>query len=185
MNVFAPAVGALALAAAAWEPAAAMQAGGNVPPPAAETAETSEMSETPPGWRAEMNEAVAEENHWRWRLRFLERRGDELAVGLSYRNGAATGRPIYLETGHMETVALIDRENGARFPLLAVEGVSANATAVERRSSQFAEFVFRFPEGARAVTFASRWISMQMQGAAKVMEVAFPIALPAAGAGPG
>lgn len=177
MNAMAIAFGTVLTLAAAL-PAAAMQAGSAPPPAPAETAEAA------PDWRAEMNETVVEENHWRWRLRFLERRGDELAVGLSYRNGASTGRPIYLELDHMETIALIDEENGARFPLLAVEGVSASVTAVDRRSSQFAEFLFRFPEGARAVTFDSRWVSMQMAGASAVMDVVFPIALPPAGAGP-
>ena len=164
---------ALALACAA-APSLAMQAGGAPPPPAAEAADAAD-------WRVETNRAVAEANHWRWRLRALERRGDTLTVGLSYRNGASTGRPIYLELDYMDTVALVDEETGTRFALLGVTGVSDNAVAVERRSSQSAEFTFRFPEGASSVLFDSRWVSMQMQGAAAAMEVAFPIALPSAG----
>ena len=74
-----------------------------------------------------------------------------------------------------------DEETGARFALIAVEGVSASAVAVGRRSSKFAEFTFPFPEGARSVVFDSRWVSMQMAGAAAPMDVAFAIALPPAG----
>lgn len=155
-------------------PAAAMQAAG--PPPAA-AGEATDAS-----WRVEANAAVAEANHWRWRLRFLERRGDTLTVGLSVRNDATTGRPIYLDADYMEAVALVDAETGARFPLLAAKGISESAVAVDRRSSMRAEFTFRFPEGAREVTFASRWVSMRMQGAAAAMRVDFPIALPPAGA---
>ena len=161
----------LVLAAA---PAAAMQAGGAPPPAATEAAASAD-------WRAETNRTVAEANHWRWRLRALERRGDTLTVGVSVRNGASTGRPIYLELDYMDSIALVDEETGARFALLAVEGVSASAVAVGRRSSKFAEFTFRFPEGARSVVFDSRWVSMQMAGAAAPMDVAFAIALPPAG----
>lgn len=164
---------ALALACVA-APSLAMQAGGAPPPPATEAADATD-------WRVETNRAVAEANHWRWRLRVVERRGDTLTVGLSYRNGASTGRPIYLEPDYMDSIALVDGETGTRFALLGVTGVSDNAVAVGRRSSQSAEFTFRFPEGASSVLFDSRWVSMQMQGAAAAMEVAFPIALPSAG----
>ena len=165
---------ALALLCAA-APSSAMQAGGAPPPPPATEAAV------PADWRVETNRTVAEANHWRWRLRALERRGDTLTVGLSYRNGASTGRPIYLEPDYMDSIALVDGETGTRFALLGVTGVSDNAVAIGRRSSQSAEFTFRFPEGASSVLFDSRWVSMQMQGAAAAMEVAFPIALPSAG----
>lgn len=157
---------------AAFAPASAMQAGG-APPPAAETAEPAS------DWRVEANETVAESNHWRWRLRFLERRGDRLAVGMSYRNGGNTGRPLFLDAGHHDTVALVDEASGARFALVGVTGISGDITAVPRKSSGFAEFVFRFPEGARSVRFTSVWMSMRMAGALAMMPVDFPIALPA------
>ncbi len=157
-------------------PTAAMQTPNKPPPPAAETADESEIH-----WRTEMNAAVAKANHWRWRLRFLERRGDTLTVGVSFRNGGSTARPIYLDSDYMETVALVDQTNGARFALVAVDGVSEQATGVERKASGAARFTFRFPEGARSVTFTSRWVSMRMQGAAAGMTVEFPIELPAAG----
>ena len=173
MRVFRiPAAWAL-LAAAVAAPAAAMQAAGPPPAAAGEAADES--------WRVEANAAVAEANHWRWRLRFLERRGDTLTVGLSVRNDATTGRPIYLDADYMESVALVDTATGARFPLLSAKGISESAVAVDRKSSMRAEFAFRFPEGAREVTFASRWVSMRMQGAAAAMRVNFPIALPPAG----
>lgn len=173
MRVFHAMAAWASLAVAA--PAMAMQAAG--PPPPAAAGEAADAS-----WRVEANAAVAEANHWRWRLRFLERRGDTLTVGLSVRNNATTGRPIYLDADYMEAVALVDTETGARFSLLATKGISESAVAVDRKSSMRAEFTFRFPEGAREVAFASRWVSMRMQGAAAAMRVEFPIALPPAGA---
>ena len=164
---------ALACALAAL-PAAAMQTPGGAAPPAAAV-------EANTDWRAEMNAVVAEENHWRWRLRSVERRGDTLVVGVSYRNGATTGRPIFFEADYMETTALVDADSGARFAVVAVDGISEEMVSVDSRKSKLALFTFPFPEDAGSVTFTSRWMSMQMAGFRAAMEVDFPIDLPPAG----
>lgn len=135
-------------------------------------------------WRADFNAKVAERNHWRWTLRRVERTGDRLAVSLRFRNNASTGRPILLEDQYLETISLIDEQAGMRFALLAVDGVSGDPTAVDRKKSKTAVFTFEYPIGASAVRFTSRWISMRMGGEASVMRVDFPIDLPPAGADP-
>ena len=135
-------------------------------------------------WRADFNAKVAERNHWRWTLRRVERIGDRLAVSLRFRNNASTGRPILLEDQYLETISLVDEQAGMQFALLAVDGVSEEPTAVDRRKSKTAVFTFEYPFGASTVRFASRWISMRMGGEASVMRVEFPIDLPPAGAKP-
>jgi len=122
---------------------------------------------------------VAEAAHWKWRLLFVERQGDLLTIGLKYRNGASTGRSIYLATDYQEEVALIDRASGARYGLITTEGISGDIVAVDRKRSKSASFIFPYPEGAQAVIFVSEWISMAMAGAGRSVVVEVPIALPA------
>ena len=135
-------------------------------------------------WRADLNTAVTNDNHWRWILRRVERVGDKLIVALRYKNNASTGRPILLEDQYMTTIALVDEQAETRFALLGVEGISEAVTPVDRKKSKSAVFTFEYPEGATRVRFTSKWISMRMGGEASVMEVDFPIDLPPAGAKP-
>jgi hypothetical protein len=129
-------------------------------------------------WRAHLNRTVAEHNHWRWILRYVERNGDTLTVGLDYKNVASTGRPLLLAADYMTAIALENRTTAERFPLIEVEGISAEATPVERHETRRARFVFAYPKGAEAVRFDSKWISMRMGGEASVAEVGFSIAIP-------
>ena len=135
-------------------------------------------------WRADLNLKVSERNHWRWTLRRVERIGDTLMVSLRVRNNASSGRPILLEDQFLETIFLADNQNQTEFELLEVEGVSEEVTAVDRKKSKSTNFTFVYPEGASAVTFTSRWISMRMGGEASIMQVEFPIDIPPANAKP-
>lgn len=136
-------------------------------------------------WRAELNRKVASDNHWRWTLRRVERQGDRLVVVLRFRNNASTARPIFIEDEYLTTVALVDDADNERFALQAVDGISGEVTAVQRKTSKSAVFTFTYPEGADSVRFTSKWISMRMGGEARVMQVDFPIDIPPAKAQPG
>jgi hypothetical protein len=129
-------------------------------------------------WRADLNRQVANSAHWSWILRRVERQGDNLSIVLSIRNNATNRRPIFLGPEYMATIALIDADTAARFPLLSVSGVSDQLLEVERSKSTSATFIFRYPEGVKSVRFNSSWIAMIMQGAASVIAVEFPLDLP-------
>lgn len=131
-------------------------------------------------WRAEPNRGVVRDNHWRWTLRSVERIGDTLTVTLHYKNNASTARPLLLEDQYMTSIALVDDAADARFPLIAVDGISEQITAVKRKKGKSAVFTFAYPIGANAVRFSSNWISMRMGGEASVMEVDFKIEIPPA-----
>ncbi len=161
------------LAAVCSLPAAAMLPGSAPPAPGAETEDTA------PAWRQDSNRVVTEAAHWKWRLVFVERQGDLLTIGLRYRNGASTGRSIYLATDYKDEVALIDQASGARYGLITTEGITGDIVAVDRKKSKSASFTFPYPDGAEAVTFVSRWVSMAMAGAGRSVTVEVPIALPA------
>ena len=84
----------------------------------------------------------------------------------------------------MQTIYLTDSQTQAEFELLEVEGISEEVTAIDRKKSKSTNFTFVYPEGASAVTFTSRWISMRMGGEASIMQVEFPIDIPPANAKP-
>lgn len=145
---------------------------------AAASAQDTSTGEVGESWRASFNKNVVDNDHWRFTLHYVERDGDRLAVGLSYKNTASTGRPMFLDADFMNKIALVDVATEKRYALIEVEGVSPEITAVKRRETRHARFVFTFPEGASAVTFTSQWISMRMAGAVAVTDVEFDIAIP-------
>jgi hypothetical protein len=135
-------------------------------------------------WRAEPNRGVVNDNHWRWTLRSVERVGDKLTVTLHVKNNATTGRPLLLEDQYLKSIVLVDEAADIRFPLLVVDGISEQITAVKRRKGKSAVFTFAYPVGAKMVRFTSKWISMRMGGEASIMEVDFKIDIPPAKARP-
>lgn len=152
-------------------------------PPGA-TAQDLRTGDVGESWRASLNQTVADRNHWKWILRYVERHGDTLAIGLNYKNAASTGRPLLLAADYMTAIALVNDATAERFSLIGVEGISAEVTPIDRHETRQARFVFAYPEGADEVSFASQWISMRMGGEASVTEVGFSIAIPPPGARP-
>lgn len=129
-------------------------------------------------WRADVNRTVITAQHWTWVLRYVERQGETLTIGLAVKNGAVNNRPLFLGADYKSTIALVDQATAERYPLQSVEGISEQITRVDRSAGHETRFVFDYPEGARAVRFTSVWITAIMAGAVSVMPVDFPLSLP-------
>ncbi len=126
-------------------------------------------------WRLKVNRQVFKAQSWNWVLRFVEKKGDRLVLGVVYKNNASSPRPIFLAEGFQTSTLLTDAATGTTYPLLALSGISGEATKVGRRKRKTALFTFPYPTGATQVTFSSMWITIWMMNAASRVQVAFPI----------
>ena len=138
-------------------------------------AETHAQSES--DWRLDVNRMVFKARSWNWVLRFVEKKGDQLTLGVAYKNNASSPRPIFLAEG-FETSTLLTDPAMATYPLLAVSGISGDPTKVGRLKRKTALFTFPYPAGAAEVTFYSEWITVWMMNAASRIHVEFPIRVP-------
>ena len=129
-------------------------------------------------WRLDVNRQVFKARSWNWILRFVEKQGDRLVLGVAYKNNASSPRPIFLAEGFQTSTLLTDQATAATYPLLAVSGISGEATKVGRLKRKTALFTFPYPTGATQLTFSSVWITVWMMNAASRIEVAFPVPLP-------
>ena len=128
-------------------------------------------------WRLDVNRQVFKARSWNWVLRFVEKQGDRLVLGVAYKNNASSPRPIFLAEGFETATLLTDQATAATYPLLAVSGVSGEATKVGRLKLKTALFTFPYPTGATRLTFSSVWITVWMMNAASRVQVEFPIPL--------
>ena len=129
-------------------------------------------------WRLDVNRQVFKAQSWNWVLRFVERQGDNLILGVVYKNNASSPRPIFLAEDFHTSTLLTDNETSAKYPLLAVSGISGEPTKVGRRKRKTALFTFPYPTGATDLTFSSVWITVWMMNAASRIQVEFPIPMP-------
>lgn len=111
-------------------------------------------------------------------LRFVEKQGDRLVLGVAYKNNASSPRPIFLAEGFRASVLLTDQATATTYPLLAVSGISGEATKVGRLKRKTALFTFPYPAEATRLTFSSVWITVWMMNAASRVQVEFPIPMP-------
>ena len=128
-------------------------------------------------WRLDVNRQVFKARSWNWVLRFVERQGDNLILGVAYINNASSPRPIFLAED-FEISTLLTDQAAATYPLLAVSGISGEATKVGRRKRKTALFTFPYPTEATQVSFSSVWITVWMMNAASRIQVEFPIPMP-------
>ena len=126
-------------------------------------------------WRLDVNRRVFGARSWNWVLRFVEKKGDQLTLGIAYKNNASSPRPVFLAEGFETSTLLTDPATSTTYPLLAVSGVSGEATKVGRLKRKMALFTFPYPAGAAEVTFSSVWITVWMMNAASRVHVEFPI----------
>ena len=138
-------------------------------------AETHAQPET--DWRLDVNRQVFKARSWNWVLRFVERKGDRLILGVVYKNNASSPRPIFLAEGFQTATLLTNQATATTYPVLAVSGISGEATKVGRRKHKTALFTFPYPTGATHLTFSSVWITVWMMNAASRIQVEFPIPL--------
>lgn len=126
-------------------------------------------------WRLDVNRQVFKARSWNWVLRFVEKKGDRLVLGVVYKNNASSPRPIFLAEDFQASTLLTDPATAMTYPLLAVSGVSGEATKVGRLKRKTALFTFPYPTGATHLTFSSVWITVWMMNAASRIQVEFPI----------
>ena len=129
-------------------------------------------------WRVDINRQVFKNLSWSWVLRYIEKEGDSLIVGIAYKNNASSARPIYLDEAFQESTQLTDNETSQAYPVMAVSGISAESTQVGRRKRKEARFTFPYPAGSTQLSFSSVWITGWMMNAASRMQVEFPLILP-------
>ena len=129
-------------------------------------------------WRLDVNRQVFKARSWNWVLRFVERQGNNLILGVVYKNNASSPRPIFLAEDFQNSTLLMDQATASTYPLLAVSGISGEPTKVGRRKRKTALFTFPYPAGATQVTFSSVWITVWMMNAASRIQVEFPIPMP-------
>lgn len=141
--------------------------------PVAETHAQAELD-----WRLDVNRQVFKARSWNWVLRFVERKGDQLVLGVAYKNNASSPRPIFLAEGFQTSTLLTDQAKATTYPLLTVSGISGEPTKVGRRKHKTALFIFPYPTEAAEVTFTSVWITVWMMNAASRVQVEFPIPIP-------
>ena len=99
-------------------------------------------------------------------LRFVEKTGDRLTLGIAYKNNASSPRPIFLAEGFETSTLLTDAAASVTWPMLAVSGVTGDPTKVGRLKRKTARFTFPYPAGAAEITFSSVWITVWMMNAA-------------------
>ena len=138
---------------------------------------TSAPGESRGDWRHEFNKTVFKAHHWIWILKYVERKGETLAIGLAYKNKGNAKRPMFMDREFMTTTYITDVHTNVRYPLQAVEGISTIITNVEQSTSKTARFTFSYPGQATQVRFTSTWITMFMRGAATVIDLKFPLDL--------
>ena len=129
-------------------------------------------------WRLAVNRQVFKARSWSWVLRFVERKGDRLVLGVVYKNNASSPRPIFLADDFQASTLLTAGETSTAYPLLTVSGISVEATKVGRRKRKTALFTFPYPTDATDLTFSSVWITVWMMNAASRIHVEFPIPVP-------
>lgn len=139
---------------------------------------TDTYAQSESGWRIDPNRQVFKARSWNWVLRFIEKKGDRLVIGLAYKNNASSPRPIFLAEGFETSTLLTDPATAMAYPLLAVSGISGDPTKVGRLKRKTALFTFPYPAGATEVTLSSVWITVWMMNAASRVHVEFPIRLP-------
>ena len=130
-------------------------------------------------WRLDVNRQVFKARSWSWVLRFVEKTGDRLTLGIAYKNNASSPRPIFLAEGFETSTLLTDAAASVTWPMLAVSGVTGDPTKVGRLKRKTARFTFPYPAGAAEITFSSVWITVWMMNAASRIHVEFPLRLPA------
>ena len=129
-------------------------------------------------WRLNVNRQVFKSRSWNWVLRFVERQGDRLILGVAYKNNASSPRPIFLAEGFQASTLLTDQATAMTYPLITLSGISGEATKVGRLKRKTALFTFPYPTGATQLTFSSVWITVWMMNAASRIQVEFPIPIP-------
>ena len=139
-------------------------------------AETHAQSDS--NWRLEVNRQVFRARSWSWVLRFVEKKANQLTLGVGYKNNASSPRPVFLAEGFETSTLLTDPVTSASYPMLAVSGISGDPTKVGRLKRKTALFTFPYPAGADEVTFSSVWITVWMMNAASRVHVEFPVRLP-------
>ena len=128
-------------------------------------------------WRLDVNRQVFKARSWNWVLRFVERQGDNLILGVVYKNNASSPRPIFLAEDFQDSTLVTDQA-AATYPLIAVSGISGEPSKVGRLKRKTALFTFPYPTGATELTFSSVWITVWMMNAASRIQVEFPIPMP-------
>ena len=139
-------------------------------------AETHAQSDS--DWRLEVNRQVFRARSWSWVLRFVEKKADQLTLGVAYKNNASSPRPVFLAEGFETSTLLLDPATSTSYPMLAVSGISGDPTKVGRLKRKTALFTFPYPAGTNEVTFSSVWITVWMMNAASRVHVEFPVRLP-------
>ena len=129
-------------------------------------------------WRLDVNRQVFKARSWSWVLRFVEKTGDRLTLGIAYKNNASSPRPIFLAEGFETSTLLTDAAASVTWPMLAVSGIAGDPTKVGRLKRKTARFTFPYPAGAAEITFSSVWITVWMMNAASRIHVEFPLRLP-------
>ena len=129
-------------------------------------------------WRLDVNRQVFRSRSWSWVLRFVEKKGDQLTVGIAFKNNASSPRPIFLAEGFETSTLLTDPATSATYPMLEVGGISGDPTKVGRLKLRTALFTFPYPAEAAEVTFSSVWITVWMMNAASRIHVEFPFRMP-------
>ena len=128
-------------------------------------------------WRLDVNRQVFKARSWNWVLRFVERQGDKLVLGVVYKNNASSPRPIFLAEDFHDSTLVTDQA-AATYPLIAASGISGEPAKVGRLKRKTALFTFPYPTGATELTFSSVWITVWMMNAASRIQVEFPIPMP-------
>ena len=139
---------------------------------------TESLAQGESDWRLDVNRQAFKARSWNWVLRFVEKKGDQLTLGVAYKNNASSPRPIFLADGFEASTLLTDPTTSATYPLIEVSGVSGEATKVGRLKRKTALFTFPYPDGAGELTFSSVWITVWMMNAASRIHVEFPIQVP-------
>jgi len=91
-------------------------------------------------------------------LEYVEKRENNLVVGIGFRNITKGILEIVLDRGYKQTTALLDDDEGSEYNLKKVKGLTAkNLTNVNPGAKKLAIFTFPFPQGVKKARFVSRW----------------------------
>ncbi|MCD5401784.1 hypothetical protein LR013_04245 [candidate division NPL-UPA2 bacterium] len=132
-------------------------------------------------WKVRVKREIRRGHKVKFTLQYVERRGDNLIVGIGFRNITERVVPVQLPKNFQESTLLLDDQVGTEYRIRRIRGLSVERLNIAPGAMRVAHFTFPFPEGVEKARLTSM---LTIEWGSSPLSVAFtipPQAVPEAG----
>ena len=107
-------------------------------------------------WKVKLGQEIGHARDIKFTLQDVERRGDNLIVGIGFRNEHERIVPVQLPKDFQESTLLLDDKVGTEYKVSRIRGLSVRESLnITPGAMRVAHFTFPFPEGVEKARLAS------------------------------